>query len=91
MKIENTKKVKNLLQIIVGLKNLEDAQNFFRDLLSESELDEFATRWQAAQMLYNGRTYVEIEQKTGLSSTTIARISKWLHDGRGGYKKQLEK
>lgn len=90
MKIEKTKKVNNLLETILKLNNLVDAQIFFRDLLTEKELEEFAARWQVARMLHNGNTYIEIEKETGLSSATIARISKWLHEGRGGYKKMLD-
>ncbi len=32
---------------------------------------------------------MEIVSKTGLSSTTVARISKWLKKGMGGYKLML--
>ena len=30
--------------------------------------------------------YEEIEKETGMSSTTIARIQKWLVNGMGGYR-----
>ena len=43
-------------------------------------------RWRVARMLHAGRTYREIETKTGLSSRTIARISHWLREGEGGYR-----
>ncbi|HYV33233.1 MAG TPA: Trp family transcriptional regulator, partial [Candidatus Limnocylindria bacterium] len=37
-------------------------------------------------MLSDKISYATIRGKTGLSSTTIARISKWLNRGKGGYK-----
>lgn len=35
--------------------------------------------------------YFEIEKKIGLSSTTVARVSKWLNKGMGGYRLMLKK
>jgi len=52
--------------------------NFLRDLLSEKEMVEFSRRFQVAKLLSNKVSYAQIEQQTGMSSTTIARISKFL-------------
>ncbi len=79
----------DLLKAVLALKDLKEAKRFFRDLLTETELVEFANRWKAAQMLSKNVPYSIISEKTGLSSTTIARISKWLNDGKGGYKLML--
>ena len=78
--------VKDLIQTIVSLKTPQEGERFFRDLLTEKELKEFASRWKAAQMLAKNISYSRIIEKTGLSSTTIARISKWLNKGMGGYR-----
>ncbi|MEK9153747.1 MAG: YerC/YecD family TrpR-related protein, partial [Patescibacteria group bacterium] len=82
----NTKTTENLLKAILALKNTNEAKKFLRDLLTEPEICEFGRRWQAAQMLSQKIPYTTIEKKTGLSSTTVARISKWLNKGMGGYK-----
>jgi len=82
----NTKTTENLLRAVLRLQNVCEAKKFFRDLLTEQEICEFAKRWQAAQMLAQKVSYSEIEKKTGLSSTTVARISRWLNKGMGGYK-----
>lgn len=76
-----------LIRAILTLHNPKEAKDFLRDLLTENELQEFANRWKAAQLLAEGVSYVEIQNQTGLSSTTIARISKWLHKGMNGYNK----
>ena len=55
------------------------------------ELIEFGKRWQAAQMLSKNISYEKIEKETGLSSRTVARISKWLNRGMGGYRLMLNK
>jgi len=87
----DTKTTENLLNAILALKNTNEAKKFLRDLLTEQEIIEFGKRWQAAQMLAEKIPYSEIEKKTGLSSTTVARISKWLNRGMGGYKLMINR
>ena len=78
-------KTDELFTAILGLRNLDEARRFFRDLLTAEEIKEFANRWKVAQMLADKITYEKIGKKTGMSSTTIARISKWLSNGCDGY------
>jgi len=52
---------------------------------------EFSRRLEIAQMLDNGVSYRKIQKSTGQSSTTIARISKWLKKGKGGYRLILDR
>ena len=69
-------------EIITYLSKTQDKQNIFnflRDLLSEKEILEFCRRFDVAKMLLDKKSYQEIEKKTNMSSTTIARISKFLH------------
>lgn len=80
-----------LFAAILKLENLAEAKKFFRDLLTESEISEFSKRFQAARMLIDKRPYTQIVAETGLSSTTVARISKWLSEGMGGYKLIIER
>ena len=84
-----TKETKELFKAILSLKTQDQAKRFFRDLLTEAEIDEFSRRWNVARLLDEGVTYVEIEKRTGMSSTTIARIAKWLNKGMGGYRHAL--
>ena len=80
-----------LFDTILRLKSRDEARRFFRDLLTEKEIVEFARRWKAAKMLASGTGYMDIEQATGMSSTTIARINQWLHHGMGGYQLALKR
>ncbi|MDP3899840.1 MAG: YerC/YecD family TrpR-related protein [bacterium] len=82
---------RNLITTLLLLKNEAEMKRFLRDLLTENEIIEFGKRWQAAQLLNETVPYTDIIQKTGLSSTTVARISKWLRHGRGGYRLALKK
>lgn len=84
-------KTRDLFQAILGLRDQKEAKKFFRDLLTEKELTELGNRWKAARMLEKEIPYTRIIYETGLSSTTIARISQWLHHGRSGYKLALER
>lgn len=89
--MKNNNKTDNLYRAILALRTEKEAQKFFRDLLTEPEIKEFANRWQVAQMLDKKVQYEVIAKETGMSSTTIARISKWLNDGMGGYKLMLKR
>jgi len=87
----DNKKTDQLIKAVLALKNTKEAKCFLRDLLTAEELNEFGNRWQAAQMLSSNISYTTIRGKTGLSSTTIARISKWLNKGKGGYKLMINR
>jgi len=80
-----------LFEAVLKLKNSDEVRRFFRDLLTESELVELGQRWKVARMLAKRIRYSKIEQETGMSSTTIARVHKWLKKGMGGYKLVLER
>ena len=82
----NKQEMKDLIEAVLSLKSAEEARNFLRDLMTKSEIIEFSKRLKAAQMLTDKISYIEIEKATGLSSTTVARVSKWLNNGKSGYK-----
>jgi TrpR-related protein YerC/YecD len=79
-------KNRRLVRAILALETPDEAERFLRDLMTEVELVDCAKRLQAAELLLQNVPYSEIEKKTGFSSTTVARVSKWLNGGRGGYK-----
>jgi len=86
MSFIDSKDAKSLYKAFLALDSTEEAKKFLRDLLTEAEIKEFANRWKVANMLAEKINYLKIEKETGMSSTTIARISKWLTNGMGGYK-----
>ncbi len=83
------KENKQLLDAVIAVRNEADAKAFLRDLLTPQEIEEFSKRLEAARLLLWKVRYESIVQKTGLSSTTIARISKFLNGPIGGYRKIL--
>ena len=81
----NDKKNKQFIEAVLALKNDNEAKLFLRDLMTESEIKEFANRLEAARLLSRDVQYNAITESTGLSSATIARIAKWLKGSLGGY------
>ena len=82
----NTKENGQLLSAFLMLKNKDEAERFLRDLMTEGEIEEFARRLEAARLLSRDVQYLAIIERTGLSSTTVARIAKWLKGPLGGYR-----
>jgi len=91
MKHVKQRDIDDLYRAISRLENVEECRRFFRDLLTETEIREFAERWKVARMLSQGVPYTVIENETGLSSRTIARVHKWLKRGKGGYTMMLRR
>ena len=87
----NTKEAKQLLEAFLKLINVDEAKRFLRDLMTLGEIEEFSNRLEAARLLTKDTQYNTIIERTGLSSTTIARISKWLRGPLGGYRLVLNK
>ena len=82
----NTKENNQFLNAILALESKDEARLFLRDLMTEGEIEEFAKRLEAARLLSRNTQYAAIIELTGLSSTTVARISKWLKGSLGGYR-----
>ena len=76
---------------VLYIKNIAEAKKFFGDLLTKDEINDFAKRWLTARMLFNGESYKTIQNKTSLSTRTVARISNWLNEGTGGYRLLLNR
>jgi TrpR-related protein YerC/YecD len=80
-----------LFDAVLGLKGVEDAERFFRDLCTMGELHDMAQRWAVARLLDEGLHYADISRRTGASTATITRIASWLNHGEGGYRGALDR
>lgn len=87
----NNKDTKELIHALLSVKTPSEIEKFLGDLLTPAEVKEFANRWKVARMLDAKVHYDEIVRVSGMSSTTIARISKWLTNGMGGYRLLLDR
>ncbi len=86
-----TPETQELLEAIVSLRTVEEAERFFRDLCTLSELEAMTHRWQAAQLVDQGLPYHEVARRTGASTTTVTRVAHWLRHGEGGYRLALDR
>ncbi len=86
-----TDDTRDLLRTIVSLKTVDEAERFFRDLCTLSELEAITHRWQAVQLLDRGLPYHEVSRRTGASTTTVTRVAHWLRHGEGGYRLMLDR
>ena len=50
-----------------------------------------AQRMEVVKLLREGKSYVEIGEKTGASTATISRVNRYYTYGNDGYKKVFEK
>jgi len=85
-----TDTAKQFSQVAAAINDVQTMQNFLRDVMTEKEIIEISARLEAAKMLQQGKKYTEIIEKTRLSSRTVARISDWMQNGRGGYEAALK-
>ncbi|MBE6470399.1 MAG: YerC/YecD family TrpR-related protein [Coriobacteriaceae bacterium] len=85
-----TAEVDDLLNVLVGIDDADTAFAFFEDVMTIREIREISQRLQVARMLDEGKPYTAIEKQTGASATTIARVSKALNYGSGGYRAALD-
>ena len=81
--------INEMYDIIATLQNKDDCKIFFEDLLTYKELENLSQRIEAAKLLKEGKTYVQIQEITGISNTTLSRVSKALQFGKG-YKKFIK-
>lgn len=80
-----TREVEDLLTVFAGLTDPNDIFALLEDLFTVREIKDTSQRLDVARMLKEGSSYAVIEQTTGASATTIARVSKALNYGAGGY------
>ena len=80
-----TREVDDLLEVLAGLTDPNDVFALLEDLFTVREIKDTSQRLDVARMLRDGSSYAVIEKATGASATTIARVSKALNYGAGGY------
>ena len=86
-----TSETDDLLETILALRTLEEAERFFRDLCTLAEIEALTHRWQAARFLDQGLPYHEVARRTGASTTTVTRVAHWLRHGEDGYRLALDR
>lgn len=74
-----------LARALLLLRSEDEAGRFLRDLTTPGELQALAERWRVARMLdEGGKSYRDISAETGVSTTTVTRVARFL--GQENYK-----
>lgn len=81
--------VEQLVRAFSMLHGEADIKAFLADLLTPREVCDLAQRLQVARCLDEGEPYVQVQARTGASSTTVSRVSKALNGEYGGYRRLL--
>jgi TrpR-related protein YerC/YecD len=84
---------KDLAKALISVKTAEEMERFLVDLCTPAELRALAERWHVAQLLDAGeQSYREINALTGVSTTTIGRVARFLKDEpHQGYRTVLDR
>ena len=90
-KFTYNKKQKQLFNAFLQLQNEVEVANFCRDLMTESEIEEFAGRLDVAIKLSEGKPQRQTSKETGVSIATVTRVNQWLKRGMNGYSNVISK
>jgi TrpR-related protein YerC/YecD len=83
----------DLAVAIAAIDDPEEVRAFLGDLCTPSEIHALAERWYVARLLDQGKmTYREIHDTTGVSTTTVVRVARFLRqEANGGYRRVLDR
>ena len=83
----------DLFRAILTLETVDDCRRFFKDITTPAELKALSERWHVARLLDGGAlSYREIHDETGVSTTTITRVARFLgQEPNQGYRLVLDR
>jgi len=77
----NNKTSEDLAIVLSDISSPKEMRSFLVDLCTPAELRALSERWHVAQILdLNEKSYREINSETGVSTTTISRVARFLRD-----------
>lgn len=83
----------DLAAAIASIETADEARAFLTDLCTPAEVHALAERWYVARLLDQGdMTYREIHDATGVSTTTVVRVARFLkQEANRGYRRVLDR
>jgi TrpR-related protein YerC/YecD len=78
-----------LCRALASCKTPGAVADLLRDIGTLTELQAWSERLEVARLLARGKTYREIADVTGASTTTVTRVARFLQGGEGGYRRLL--
>ena len=82
-----------LAKALHTISSVQDMERFLIDLCTPAELRALSERWHVAKLLDEGElSYREINARTGVSTTTICRVARFLNqEPHQGYRAALRR
>ena len=74
------KTLKKISKLVKNLNSEAEITAFFKDLLTESEIETLSKRWRILEMLLEGKTQREIAKELQVSLCKVTRGSRILKD-----------
>ena len=89
----NATDLDDLCRALLAAGTLENMRRFLLDLTTPGELSALSERWQVALQLDAGdKSYREISASTGVSTTTVTRVARFLaQEPHQGYRLVLDR
>ncbi|MFA5953931.1 MAG: YerC/YecD family TrpR-related protein [Patescibacteria group bacterium] len=81
---------RQLCRAFLSCRSEAAVADFLRDVATLAELQALSERLEVAYQVSRGRTYREITNATGASTTTVTRVARFLIDGVGGYRRTIK-
>lgn len=84
---------RDLCRALLSLEGEEEMRRLLLDLCTPAEIRTLAERWHVARLLDGtDLTYREIHDATGVSTTTIVRVARFLkQEGNQGYRGAMDR
>ena len=86
-----SKNENELFKAMISIDSIKECKNFIYDLCTPSEIKEFSTRWLIVRLLSKKIPYRQIANETGVSTTTVGRVARFVKYGHNGYNLVLKK
>ena len=89
----HSKRMAAFYEALASLKSKEEMRLFLLDICTPKEIEQLAERWEIARLLAEGQlSYRDIAAQTGASTTTVARVNRFLNqEPHQGYKMVLKR
>lgn len=91
--MNDTSNITALSKALTSITDADEMERFLVDLCTPAELRALSERWHVAQILDSGASsYRDISAQTGVSTTTIGRVARFLKDEpHQGYRAVLDR
>lgn len=89
MQSKKEKLSNELFALLASIDNPDDMKLLFGDMCTEREIEQMASRIEAAKLLLEGKTYSQVTEVCDISSATLSRVSRCVQYGEG-YSKFLK-